>query len=121
MIASRGEDEQIYWDYYIADLTAASLASPAASQEQGKTVPCLKRSVAIKHLGKIYSEIPIATDLTNNGTVLEVLSSKTGKNRTIMVTLPNGTACMIAAGQNWGKSRLRRFSAPRPDWSQSGQ
>ncbi|MEE2968936.1 MAG: hypothetical protein VX741_02250, partial [Pseudomonadota bacterium] len=40
----------------IAGLTAASLAAPAASQEQGKTVPCQKRSI---HFGKIYSEIPV--------------------------------------------------------------
>lgn len=98
--------------FYIADLTAASLVAPAASQEQGKTVPCLKRSVAIKHLGKIYSEIPVATGLTNNGAVLEVLSSKTGKNWTIMVTLPNGTACMIAAGQNRAKIPFAKIFGP---------
>jgi hypothetical protein len=87
----------------IAGLTAASMAASAAGQARDKTVPCLKRSTAIKHLGKKYSEIPVATGLTNNGAVLEVLSSKTGKNWTIMVTLPNGTACMIAAGENWEK------------------
>jgi len=36
----------------VEGLTTASLAAPAASQEQGKTVQYLKRSVAIKHLGK---------------------------------------------------------------------
>ncbi len=95
----------------IAGLTAASLAAPAASQEQGKTVPCLK---AVKHLGKKYSEIPVAIGPTNNGAVLEVLSSNSGKNWTIMVTLPNGTACMIGRDKTGKNSRLRRFSAPRP-------
>ena len=97
----------------VEGLTTASLAAPAASQEQGKTMQCLKRSVAIKHLGKIYSEIPIAIGLTNNGAVLEVLSSKTGKNWAIMVTLPNGTACMIAAGQNWGKIPFAKIFGPK--------
>ena len=50
------------------------MVGPAAAQAQDKSVPCLKRSVAKKHLGKIYSEIPVATGLTNNGAVLEVLS-----------------------------------------------
>ena len=38
--------------------------------------------------------------LTNNGGVIEVLSSKTGERWTI-ITMPNGTACMIAAGEKW--------------------
>ena len=75
----------------IAGLTAASLAASAAAQEQGKTVPCLKRSVAIKHLGKKFSEIPVATGLTNSGAVLEVLSSKTGKNWTTRYTTTSPT------------------------------
>ena len=83
-----------------AGLTAASMAASTAGQARDKTVPCLKRSTAIKYLGKKNLEIPVATGLTNNGAVLEVLSSKTGKNWTVMVTLPNRTACMIAAGEN---------------------
>ena len=97
----------------IAGLTMASLAAPAATQAQTNTVPCLKRSAAIKHLGQKYSEIPVATGLTNNGAVLEVLSSKTGKNWTIMVTMPNGTACMIAAGENWQKIPFAKIFGPK--------
>ena len=54
----------------------------------------------------------MATGLTNNGAVLEVLSLKTGKNWTIMVTLPNGTACMIAAGQNWEQIPFAKIFGP---------
>ena len=39
--------------------------------------------------------------LANNGGVIEVLSSKAGNSWTIIITMPNGTACMIAAGENW--------------------
>lgn len=95
----------------IASLLAASIAtaSPglALAQTQppaaGQTVPCLERSAAIAHLGKKYSEAPVAMGLTHNGAVLEVLSSDTGDNWTIIVTMPNGTTCMIAAGQSWEK------------------
>ncbi len=97
----------------IAGLTAASLATAAHAQTEDKAVPCLKRSTAIAHLGKKYSEIPVATGLANNGAVLEVLSSKKGKNWTIMVTLPNGTACMIAAGQNWEKIPFATLFGPK--------
>lgn len=97
----------------IAGMTAISLALPMSSQAGNKTVPCLKRSTAVKHLGKKYSETPVATGLTNNGAVLEVLSSKTGQNWTIIVTLPNGTACMIAAGQNWEKVPFAQMLGPK--------
>ena len=39
--------------------------------------------------------------LANNGGVIEILSSKTGNSWTIILTMPNGTTCMIAAGENW--------------------
>ncbi len=95
----------------IARLLAASAAiafpglalAQARSPATGQTVPCLERSAAIDHLSKKYSESPVAMGLTHNGAVLEILSSNTGENWTIIVTMPNGTACMIAAGRSWEK------------------
>jgi hypothetical protein len=62
---------------------------------------CTKRSDILSHLANKYSEAPVAIGLANNGGVLEVLSSQSGKSWTIILTMPNGTACMIAAGENW--------------------
>lgn len=88
-----------------AALVAAGSANFATAQTkappQAESVPCLERSAAIEHLGRNYQETPVALGLTNTGAVLEVLSSKSGENWTIIVTLPNGKACMIAAGKNW--------------------
>jgi hypothetical protein len=33
----------------------------------------------------------------------EVLSSKSGTSWTIIITMPNGPTCMVAAGKNWEK------------------
>ena len=55
----------------------------------------------IDHLAKKYAEAPVAMGLANNGGISEVLSSKTGESWTIIIAMPNGTACMIAAGEVW--------------------
>ena len=39
--------------------------------------------------------------LANSGGVIEVLSSKTGESWTIIITMPDGNTCLIAAGENW--------------------
>ena len=64
-------------------------------------VPCTKRADVVSHLANKYSEKPVAIGLANNGGVIEVLSSGSGESWTIIITMPNGTACMIAAGENW--------------------
>ena len=66
---------------------------------------CTERSDVLDHLNSQYSEAPVAMGLANNGGVIEILSSKTGKSWTIILTMPNGTTCMIAAGENWESLR----------------
>ena len=73
------------------------LTQPATAQQPA----CTKRGDVLSHLADKYSEAPVAIGLANNGGVIEVLSSKTGASWTIIITMPNGTACMIAAGENW--------------------
>lgn len=75
----------------------AAISHPAAAQQPA----CTTRSDVISHLGKKYSEAPVAIGLANNGGVIEVLSSKTGSSWTLIITMPNGTACLMAAGENW--------------------
>ena len=57
----------------------------------------------------------MAIGLANNGGVIEVLSSQTGTSWTIIITMPNGTSCMIAAGENWEKVPRLRSSSRTPD------
>ena len=53
------------------------------------------------HLTKKYGEAPVAIGVTNKGGLVEVLTTGDGNTWTIIVSMPNGTACMVAAGEGW--------------------
>ncbi len=72
-------------------------ASPALTQESSA---CVERSEFLKHLSSNYDEAPVAMGLTSTGRVLEVVVSEAG-SWTIIVTLPSGVSCGIAAGVSW--------------------
>ena len=44
--------------------------------------------------------------LSNNGGVVEILTSPEGDTWTIIITMPNGLSFLIAAGENWEKMPL---------------
>lgn len=62
---------------------------------------CARRDDVIKELANRYKEMPVSVALANNGGLLEVLTSGSGGTWTIIVTTPNGIACMVAAGEDW--------------------
>ena len=76
-------------------LIAAFLASPTMAQSV-----CGDRGDFLRHLSRNYAEAPVAMGLVSNGTLLEVLVSKNG-SWTVIVTRPDGTSCMLAAGETW--------------------
>jgi hypothetical protein len=81
-------------------MTTAALifvGKPAAAQQ----LACTERGEVVSHLSSEYSEEPVAMGLANNGGVVEILSNKNGKSWTIILTMPNGVSCMIAAGESW--------------------
>ena len=69
------------------------------SLAHGATV-CSSRDNFINELSSQHREKPIAMGLAVNGSVLEVLASKDG-TWTILITSPNGTSCVVAAGDSW--------------------
>ena len=73
-------------------MPAAALAAPAA---------CGPRAELVKELAKRYREAPVAVGLASNGTLVEVLTSDGGATWTIMFSQPNGTSCLMAAGEEW--------------------
>ncbi len=78
----------------LAALTAAA-ASPASAQSA-----CGPREQLVKLLADQYKEDPVGMGLAQPGQVLEVFASSSG-SWTMVITLPDGKACMIAAGDNW--------------------
>ncbi|MBJ6126109.1 hypothetical protein [Microvirga splendida] len=74
---------------------AAAAASPASAQSA-----CGPREQLAKLLSDRYKEDPVGMGLSQPGQVLEVFASSNG-SWTMVMTMPDGKACMIAAGENW--------------------
>ncbi len=62
---------------------------------------CSPRNEVIENLAKKYREAPIAFGVTRTGGLIEVLTTKDGGTWTIILSMPNGTSCLISAGEGW--------------------
>ncbi len=85
-----------YWKRMILGAALTLLATEAAAQST-----CNQREDVIGHLAKKYGEAPVALGVTNKGGLVEVLTTGDGNTWTIIVSQPNGTSCMVAAGEGW--------------------
>ena len=74
------------------------LAGPALAQESS----CGQRADVVGYLAANYSETPVGLGLTSDGNVLEVVVSRDG-TWTMIVTMPNGVSCAVAAGADWSR------------------
>lgn len=79
---------------------AAALSLPLPALAAGN-MACSERADVLTQLGSKYKEAPSAVGLANNGGLIEVLTSDDGSTWTIIVSMPNGTSCLLAAGENW--------------------
>ncbi len=80
------------------DITARAEPLP---QVQPQTQQCDQRARVIGHLARKYKEAPVAIGLTSTGGMVEVLTSGDGGTWTIILSNPNGTSCLVAAGEGW--------------------
>jgi hypothetical protein len=78
-------------------VVALFLVSSAAMAQ----VPCGQRDKIVEWFAVKYKEAPIATGVSSNGRLIEVLSTHDGETWTLIVTSPDGNSCMIASGQGW--------------------
>ncbi len=77
-----------------ATLVLASSFAFAAPQ-------CNSRGQVLELLSETYSEAPVAVGVTNNGGLVEVLSTGDGNTWSIIITSPQGMSCLVAAGEGW--------------------
>jgi len=62
---------------------------------------CGNRAELIKTLEERYKEVPVALGIsTKNTEAFEVFASEAG-TWTVVMTLSNGVACVMAAGHSW--------------------
>jgi hypothetical protein len=73
---------------------------------------CDQRASIIGHMAEEYREAPVAIGVTSTGSIVEVLTTGDGTTWTIIVSNPNGTSCLIAAGESW---RALRFNTTAAD------
>ena len=86
-----------------ASFAVAALLGPlgAHAQTQSETLLCDRRANIIGSLAEKYREAPVAIGVTSTGSIVEVLTTGDGTTWTIIVSNPNGTSCLVAAGEGW--------------------
>lgn len=97
----------------IATLIFAVFAVIAAPLDvKAEPASCAAREKVLQHLSGTYKEAPVAMGLANNGGVIEVMRSPDNATFTIVITMPDGQSCMIAAGQSWETLPRRLAGGP---------
>ncbi len=82
---------------------------PVAASGALAAPPCGPRADVLAQLAKTFDEAPIAVGLADSGALVEVLMSDRGATWTIIVSQPNGTSCLVAAGEAW--QELQRIAS----------
>jgi len=78
-----------------------AFSAPAGTVEQNGATTCDSRDAMLEFLSTRFAEAPVAMGVAKNGSLVEVLTSGARSTFTIILTRPDGTTCMIAAGQGW--------------------
>lgn len=82
----------------VPETTARAQTQPPA---QTQAQQCDQRARVIGHLAQKYQETPVAIGVTTSGGMVEVLTTGDGGTWTIILSNPNGTSCLVAAGEGW--------------------
>jgi hypothetical protein len=97
---ARRAARQAVFTLFAAGALLAGLISGAPSPAAAQTV-CAEHAEVVKELGARHAETPIALGLAANGGVIEVFSTGDGSTWTMVITMPDGMTCMMAAGESW--------------------
>jgi hypothetical protein len=89
------------WSKSLSVALLATLALPAAAWAEQSPSSCSIRKDVVKQLADKYQESPVAIGLASNGGLVEVLTTGNGSTWTIIITMPNGMSCLVAAGEDW--------------------
>lgn len=80
----------------LSALTLA-FASPALAQQR----TCGNRAAIVERLDSKYGEQPAGMGLSNSNSMVEVFASEETGTWTILITMPSGQTCLVAAGEYW--------------------
>jgi hypothetical protein len=79
-------------------IVALVLTTTAAMAEE--RVTCGKRDVLLRQLSSNFQEGPVGIGLSENGAVVELLTSANG-SWTLIATKPKGPTCLLGSGEGW--------------------
>ena len=91
-------------------ILAALLAWPRPAIAQ---VVCADRRQVTEHLTRNFGELQAGTGLTFAGRAIELFVAPTG-TWTIVVTRPDGMACIISHGEAWQAKGVRPHKTGMP-------
>ncbi len=79
-------------------LGAQAAAQPAAPFAR---ILCHDYKEIARELKSRYEEVPVSLGLQSNGHLVQVFASPRTGSWTILSVAPDGTGCVLAAGQRW--------------------
>ena len=88
-----------------AMLLSGIVLAPRSAIAQSTILP---RANLVEQLGARYSETQAAVGVANTGGVIEVFTTSDGSTWTLVLTKPDGTSQVIAAGETWIKRQYDR-------------
>lgn len=71
----------------------------ALQAAQAQPANCAKHETVVERLASKYGEVRQSMGLAQNNGVVEVFASPESGTWTIIITLPSGIACLVAAGE----------------------
>lgn len=83
------------------------------AQAHSNPINCAKRDQVIASLGETYGETRRSYGLGQNNQVVELYASKDSGTWTLLLTLPDGRSCLMAAGN--------AFQVADPDLTPTGE
>ena len=95
-------------------LTALGLLAGTPSAEAEERPRCAERALVVQRLAERYGETLRSMGLHRNDGLVEIYSSDATGTWTILMTRPDGTSCLLAAGQLWEQDAAP-LSAPGED------
>jgi hypothetical protein len=82
--------------------TVATIAfTLVAAADARAEIACGERHDVLTKLAEQYKESPVGVGVATNGGVIELLTTETGATWTIIITVPSGQTCILAAGEDW--------------------
>lgn len=82
-------------------VAAIGLALSAPQAAPAETRTCAAHTQVVERLAERYGETLQSMGMHSSNGLLEVYASESTGTWTILVTSPDGTSCLIAAGQMW--------------------